>query len=33
MTLDQLVGVYVDHVEHHAGFARRKRAMIGKPLR
>ena len=32
MTLEQLVGVYVRHVEHHAGFARRKRELLGKSL-
>ena len=30
MTLEQLVGVYVRHVDHHAGFARRKRELLGK---
>ncbi|MBX9623108.1 MAG: DinB family protein [Gemmataceae bacterium] len=30
MTLEQLVGVYVGHVEHHARFARRKRELLGK---
>jgi uncharacterized damage-inducible protein DinB len=32
MTLEQLLAGYVRHVEHHAGFARRKREMLGKPM-
>jgi hypothetical protein len=31
MTLEQLVAGYVRHLDHHAGFARRKREMLGKP--
>jgi hypothetical protein len=32
MTLEQLVGGYVRHLDHHVGFARRKRELLGKPM-
>ncbi|HEX5244277.1 MAG TPA: DinB family protein [Tepidisphaeraceae bacterium] len=31
MTLGEFVKNYVDHLEHHLTFIRKKRAMIGKP--
>lgn len=30
MTLEKLIGTYVWHLDHHAGFARRKRALLGR---
>jgi uncharacterized damage-inducible protein DinB len=31
-TLADFVKIYVDHLEHHLGFIRKKRELIGKPL-
>jgi hypothetical protein len=32
MSLERLVNVYVEHLEHHMKFLRRKRELLGKPL-
>ena len=32
VTLGEMVGDYVGHVEHHLTFVRKKRALLGKPL-
>ena len=32
VTLGQLVGDYVEHVDHHLKFVKQKRALLGKPL-
>lgn len=31
VTLGEMVGDYVEHVEHHLRFVRKKRALLGKP--
>lgn len=31
LTLDEFVKNYVDHLEHHLTFIRKRRAMIGTP--
>jgi hypothetical protein len=32
LTLGELVDLYVAHVNHHLGFIRHKRQLLGKPL-
>jgi hypothetical protein len=32
VTLGEMVGDYVEHVEHHIQFIKQKRALLGKPL-
>jgi hypothetical protein len=32
LTLGEMVTMYVQHVEHHLGFLRHKRQLLGKPL-
>jgi hypothetical protein len=32
ITLEEVVGIYVQHLEHHLGFLRHKRQLLGKPL-
>ena len=32
MSLEKLVRTYVGHLEHHMGFLRKKRELLGKPL-
>lgn len=32
VTLAYMVKGYIDHLEHHLGFVRRKREMLGKPV-
>jgi hypothetical protein len=32
VSLREMVGMYVQHLEHHLGFLRHKRQLLGKPL-
>lgn len=32
VTLEDILSIYVKHLEHHLGFVRHKRQLIGKPL-
>jgi uncharacterized damage-inducible protein DinB len=32
MTLEQLIDMYVRHIDHHLGHVRRKRELLGKPM-
>jgi hypothetical protein len=32
VSLEEMVGTYVRHLEHHLGFLRHKRQLLGKPL-
>jgi hypothetical protein len=32
VTLEDILSIYVKHLEHHLGFVRHKRQLIGKPV-
>lgn len=32
ISLEEMVGIYVRHLEHHLGYLRHKRQLLGKPL-
>lgn len=32
LTLQELLEIYTGHLDHHLGFAQRKRALLGKPI-